>query len=328
MKIPLTLFLFNLCILSSCSVKERMIKLQKEKPAPVAESVDESKITQPGDYTIFLNHQGKMRYYKIHIPKSYSPNQPTPLVLALHGGGGDMEIQATDKYYNQISKSEKEGYIVIFPNGYSMFKSGKLATWNAGRCCGDARDEKIDDVGFIKEIVMNVQKQANIDRKRIFASGMSNGGMMAYRLACELPDIFKAVAAVAGTDNTAVCTPKSPVSILHIHAQNDDHVIYKGGAGKTFRDPSKVTNFTSVPATIEKWKKLNGCVTPAKKTLAVKGAFCETYAECTNKTEVKLCVTDSGAHSWPGGSKPRGIGETPSTAISATDVIWDFFKTK
>ncbi|MDN8872721.1 prolyl oligopeptidase family serine peptidase, partial [Staphylococcus aureus] len=86
--------------------------------------------------------------------------------------------------------------------------------------------------------------------KRVYATGMSNGGMMAYRLACEASDIFKAIAAVAGTDNTLSCTPAKPISILHIHAKDDDHVLFAGGAGKeAFRDLSQVTEFMSVPKT-------------------------------------------------------------------------------
>lgn len=234
-----------------------------------------------------------------------------------------MEYQATDEHYGQVAKSESDGFIVVFPNGFSKLKSGKFATWNAGTCCAGARDEKVDDVGFVKAIIANLRRQLNIDNNRIFASGMSNGGMLTYRLACEMSDTFKAIASVAGTDNTLNCAPQSPISILHIHAKNDDHVLFAGGAGGTFRDKSMVTNFTSVPATIAKWVKLNACNPTPTRVLEKPGAYCESYSQCKNGVTVELCVTETGGHSWPGAEKTRG--EPSSKAISANAVMWDFF---
>ena len=187
-----------------------------------------------------------------------------------------------------------------------------------------ARDNGIDDVGFVRKIIDNLTRQLNIDRNRIYATGMSNGGMLAYRLACEMADTFKAIASVAGTDNTASCTPQAPISVLHINARNDDRVLYNGGAGKKFRDMSKVTDFTSVPVTISKWVKLNGCNPTPRRTLDVPGAYCDSYAQCQGHVEVQLCVTETGGHSWPGGSSARG-DEHASRAISANDVMWTFF---
>jgi polyhydroxybutyrate depolymerase len=246
----------------------------------------------------------------------------------MHGGGGDMTIQSNDKYYQQIKKSESEGFIALFPNGHSQFQSGKLATWNAGKCCGKARDTKSDDVAFIKAAIEKTKTQLTIDSKRIFATGMSNGGMMSYRLACELPDMFRAIAAVAGTDITESCKGAKPVSVLHIHAKDDDHVLFEGGAGKNaFKDRSQVTEFSSVASTIEKWRAIDGCEAKPKRILDKKGAYCDRFETCKSSTRVQLCVTDSGGHSWPGGKKPSSFagGSDPSTAISANDVMWDFF---
>lgn len=305
-------------------LKERADRKQQPAPAPKANADTESKITQPGDYTFTITHGGLPRKYRLHVPAKYHPATPTAVLFALHGGGGDMSLQATDQRYGLISKSEREGFIVVFPNGYSKRSSGKLATWNAGRCCGEARDKDVDDVGFIREVIANVTRQLNIDRHRIFAAGMSNGGMMSYRLACELSDTFSGIAAVAGTDNTTTCQPKKPIPILHIHARNDDHVLFGGGAGqKVFRDLSKVTDFASVPATVSKWVKANGCNPDPKKILQKPGAYCDLYSPCQGKVHVQLCVTDTGGHSWPGAAKTRG--EPASTAISANDVMWDFF---
>jgi polyhydroxybutyrate depolymerase len=190
-------------------------------------------MTSPGDYQFSMAHKGLTRLYRVHVPASYRADSPAPLLMAFHGGGGDMNYQANDTHYGLISLSEAKGAVLVFPNGFSKLRSGKFATWNAGHCCGDARDKDIDDVGFVRQILADVTRQLSIDRQRVYATGMSNGAMMAYRLACEMPDAFKAIATVAGTDNTQGCTPAVPVSVLHIHAQNDDRVLFNGGVGST-----------------------------------------------------------------------------------------------
>jgi polyhydroxybutyrate depolymerase len=305
-------------------VKQRLLKSEQDQPAPQASTDTSAWIEKPGDYTFSILHDGLTRLYRMHVPEGYVATNPAALLLAFHGGGGDMNYQATDKYYGLIAKSDATQTIVIFPNGYSQFKSGRFATWNAGACCGEARDQNVDDVGFVRKVIANASTQLNIDRARIYATGMSNGAMMAYRLACEMPDTFSAIAAVAGTDNTLSCAPGKPVSILHIHARNDDHVLYNGGAGPKSSDVAKITHYTSVPATIAKWVKRNSCDPAAQRVLEVPGAFCEKYAPCAGNVALQLCVTDEGGHSWPGGSKVRGSAPT-SQAISANDVMWDFF---
>ncbi len=284
-------------------------------------------IAGPGDYDFSLEHDGLTRTYKVHVPFSYKSKILTPLILAFHGGGGNSEMMADDKYYNLISKSNREGFIIVFPNGASRLKSGKLATWNAGDCCGYARDNNIDDVGFVKKIIEDMQFKLNIDAKRIYAVGFSNGGMFSYRLACELADQFTAIASVAGTENCNHGIPKGPIAIIHIHAQDDTHVLFNGGAGKdAFRDLSKVTDFTSVPETISRWVNRNNCKKTSKRVMEKPGVYCDLYSGCDSNVSVMLCVTASGGHSWPGGRKPREEAANPSNVISAVDEIWEFFK--
>ena len=305
------------------SLRERL-KERREQRLREADASTDSKITRPGDYVFTVVHDGLARKYRVHVPTGYDPATPAPVLFALHGGGGNMDYQANDQRYGLISTSEREGFIAVFPNGYSKLRSGKFATWNAGACCGDARDKNIDDVGVIRRVVDDVTGKLNVDRNRFFAAGMSNGGMMSYRLACELSDTFSAIAAVAGTDNTTTCQPKKPMAILHIHAKNDDHVLFNGGAGPgAFRDESKITQFTSVPATVSKWVASSRCNPTPKRILEKPGAYCDLYSPCEANVSVQLCVTDTGGHSWPGGTKPRS--ESPSSAISANDVMWKFF---
>ena len=346
---PFLLFILSLSILLNLSrpaeaegelrerfkerIKERIVQKIEEAPAPEVNADITDKITKSGDYYFSIQHDNLARMYHVHVPPGYNPATPAMVVFAFHGGGGDMEYMAKDEYYGLISKADQENTVIVFPNGYSNFQSGKLATWNAGACCGDAREKNIDDAGFVKQIVTNLHNQMNIDRNKIFATGMSNGGLMSYRLACEMADTFTAIASVAGTDNTLQCNPSQPVSIMHIHARNDTHVLFEGGAGKdSFQDISKVTEFTSVAETISRWVKRNQCNPAPQRVLDVAGAYCDLYSACADGVEVKLCVTESGGHSWPGGFKPGGRKqqhkEPTSKAISANDEMWEFFKSR
>lgn len=304
-------------------IREWRLQRQQGSSAPQPQAETGAKITRGGDYTYAIDVDGMTREYRVHVPASYDPAKPTPLLVSLHGGGASMDYQASDENYGQISKSDREGFVVVFPNGFSRSPGGKLATWNAGNCCGPARDSDVDDVGFIRRMIENLSRQLNIDRQKIFATGMSNGGLMAQRLACEMSDTFKAIAPVAGTDNTKNCNPKNPVSILQIHARNDDHMPFEGGMGAKSRR-SAVTDFTSVPESISRWVKRNACSPAPKRVLDKPGAYCDRYAPCQGGAEVELCVTETGGHSWPGASKWRG-SEPPSSAINANDVMWDFF---
>lgn len=306
-------------------IKERIQQRQQERASTqVGAGGTPSPITQPGDYRLSLVQNGLSRSYLLHVPKRYQATQPAPLLVALHGGGGNMDFQADDSSYGLISASEREGFVVAFPNGYSPFPGGKLATWNAGNCCGAARDRNVDDVGFIRQMVSRINAQLQIDPRRVYATGMSNGAMMSYRLACEASDVFSAIAAVAGTNNTRLCQPAKPVAVLHIHARNDDHVLFNGGAGPAAFKKEAETEHTSVADTVAKWTHLDGCNLAPKRVLERPGAMCERYSPCQSGAEVQLCVTDTGGHSWPGGHKSRG-GEPPSQALSATEVMWDFF---
>ena len=305
---------------------QRMDRLQslmeraKERRSKVVDP-NPTRIAAPGDYRFSFVHGGIRREYLVHVPRSYRPDRSAPLLMALHGGGGDADFQSDDSRYRLIGKSEEAGFIAVFPNGYSRLPSGILATWNAGACCGAAVKAGIDDVGFLREVILRIQRQANVERSRVFVTGMSNGALMSYRLACELPHMIRAIAPVAGTDNTLACTPARPVPAIHFHARDDSHVAFNGGSGP---DSLTRTNFTSVPATIAKWVALNRARPQAQRVLSVPGAHCDLHAAGPGGAPVQLCVTEAGGHSWPGGGTQQGRKQ-PSMAISANDLMWQFF---
>lgn len=271
---------------------------------PRASTDTESSITRPGDHNFGIQHGGLARTYRVRVPPNYNIATPAPLVVLLHGAAASADFQANESYYGLAAKADREGFIAVFPNAVNRAAAGRPGAWNVA---GAPREQSVDDVGFIAQVVMNVFRQMSVDRGRIFAAGLSDGGTMVYRLACELPEMFKAVVSVGGSDNTRKCEPSGSVSVLHIHAKDDPQVA-----------------FASAPETAGKWAQLNGCTAQPRRVLEKDGAYCDAYSYCRGRADVQLCVTDKGGHSWPGGRTLRG-GSTASQAISATDLIWEFF---
>lgn len=303
------------------SLRERLRERIEQRREPASDA------SAAGTTEYSLRHGGLTRKYLLHVPVHRDPGKPLPLVIAFHGGGGHAAYMADDARYGWVGKADKEGFVVAFPNGYSKLPGGRFATWNAGQCCGDARDRNIDDVGFVRALVADVRRKLAIDPTRIFATGMSNGGMLSHRLACDAADLIRAVASVAGTDATNDCNPTRPVSVLHIHARDDTHVLFNGGAGKdAFRDPSKVFDFVSVPDTLARWAGRGHCSPNPRRILDTRGAYCEAYSGCEGGAKLQLCVTEEGGHSWPGAEQVRRGKAPASRAIDATDVIWVFFE--
>jgi len=281
----------------------------------------------PGEYQWNIMHDGLTRSYYIHVPAGYSRQNPAPVVINMHGGAGNAKSQ---RLISQTDKaSDKYGFIVVYPEGTNSGR--KLVnpsgyTWNAGTCCGWAMKNGIDDVGFIGAVLDDLEKRFNIDKKRIFATGMSNGAMMSYRLACELSSRIVAIAPVAGPMGMTECSPSRPVSVIHFHGTDDEFAPYKGGRGpKSF---SK-TDFASVDETISFWLEKNGLKGTKPKTTNAGDAIGYSYGPSENGAEVELWVINGGGHTWPGG-KFWILGESFSGKItqdiSANDLMWAFFQ--
>jgi polyhydroxybutyrate depolymerase len=250
-----------------------------------------------------------------------------PLVLNFHGGQGSALDQLLISGMN--AKSNSSGFIVVYPDGY-----GNTQTWNGGGCCGEARFYNIDDVQFTRQILDEMQAEFCIDTDRIFACGHSNGGIMSYRLACELSDRIAAVGSVGGgigdvnPSNGIVyytCAPSRAVPIMHIHGMQDLCYPFAGGYGAGISN----TDFVSIPHTIEDWRLRNGCGLTTVQTYSNATASCISYRQgCTDGAEVVLCTDTDAGHSWLGSSiYPSGAlcGGVTTTAIVSNDMLWDFF---
>ena len=272
-----------------------------------------------GDITKTLLHDGIERTYILHLPSSYNESKPVALVLDFHGGGGNANTQMRTSEFSELA--DEKGFIVAYPNGTGR-QEDKLLTWNGGTCCAFAVTNQIDDVGFIRALVTEVQSEYNIDSKRIYATGLSNGAIMSYRLACDASDIFAAIAPVAGTQNYLRCAPEQPVSIIHFHGTDDGHVGYEGGSGP---DSFVDVPFTSVRDSIDLWLNVDQCGTNPQ-TESFEDIRHDTYTSCVNGTAIELYTIVGGKHAWPGGKGPAWPGgDEPTQTISATELIWAFF---
>lgn len=271
-----------------------------------------------GDSTRTVHIAGLERSYLVHIPLAIVAGSPLPVVLVFHGGGGNAENAAHMTGFDSLA--DKSGFLAVYPNGTGRLDDA-LLTWNAGECCGYAMQNHIDDVGFIRALLQDLRSVVAIDDKRIYATGMSNGALMAYRLACELSDQIAAIGPVSGTLNFPACAPAQPVSVIHFHGTADQHIPYEGGNGpESLTD----TNFASVESSIQFWVANDRCgSSPARETFA--DIVRTTYQDCASGTGVELYTIQAGGHAWPGGTSGWEGGDAPTRTISASQLIWDFF---
>jgi len=267
----------------------------------------------------YLNFEGTERSYLLHLPENYDERVSRALILSFHGGGGNAENQRRVGGFDRLS--DQQGFIIVYSNGSGRLED-KILTWNGGDCCGYALEQQIEDVGFVRALVNDLQTRFNIDPKRIYATGLSNGAILSYRLACEAADVFAAIAPVAGTLMTRECNPSSPVSVIHFHGTNDTHLPYDGGIGD---DSLTEVNYTSVPDSIAFWIEANSCPSRADP-IQIEDIVHLSYAPCAQNTAVELYKIIEGGHAWPGSSGPAGpFGDMPTESISATQRIWEFF---
>jgi polyhydroxybutyrate depolymerase len=278
----------------------------------------------PGDHTRTLQHDGRTRSYTVHVPPKYDPKQPTPVVLAFHGAMTNASIMALSSGLS--TKADEAGFIVVYPNGTG--KGDILLVWNSGGFHGANAEKLPDDVKFVAAILEELPKLVNVDPKRVYATGISNGGMMCYRLAAELSHRIAAIAPVSGTMAVEKCQPRRSVSVMHFHGTDDKLVPFNRPSERT----AKFLAFKSVEETIRTWVKINGCPRKPKTTdlphKADDGTTVtrEIYGPGKDGAEVILFVINGGGHTWPGRQWPvPWLGKT-THSISANDLMWEFFQ--
>ncbi len=286
---------------------------------PIAPAPTELPGLPAGETTHTLTHGGLERSYILYVPASVNRSQPVPLVLVFHGGLGNAETAIRMSGFNEVA--DRNGFIVVYPNGTSRLSDDKLLTWNGGACCAYAQEKNVDDVGFVRALVTELHSLVDVDAKRVYATGMSNGAILSQRLACEAADVFAAVAPVAGTLNFPACHPSQPISVIEFHGTDDQHIPYGGGVGpKSLVD----VDFASVQASVKFWTSSDGCH-PQPQTDSFADIRHEVWTGCMGSTSVELYTIIGGGHTWPGGVSEGPGADRPTSTISASQLIWKFF---
>jgi polyhydroxybutyrate depolymerase len=261
---------------------------------------------------------GQQRTYRLYRPAGLSSS--APLVMVLHGAAGTGQ-QAEDSY-GWDAQADSGKFLVAYPDGIRR-------SWDVDPdCCGVAARDHVDDVGFLTQLAGSFGTL--VDKSKVYATGISNGAMMSYRLACDTKT-FAAIGPVSGTMINQCANP-APLSIIHIHGTADKTIPYNGGPGKRdnagagSRLPAKIDG-PSVQSLIDTWRKIDSC--PAAKT-STSGPVTTSTSTCANGRAVELITIAGAGHQWPGGKaaplaqKLLGL-DAPSTALQATPTIWNFF---
>lgn len=275
-------------------------------------------ISAPAADGPLVPHRIGNRTYQSFVP---ARNGRLPLVIALHGGGGNGAQLA--KSAGLIDEAAKEGFVLALPEGSSRF--GKLETWNAGGCCAYAMREKIDDIGFIRALIDELERTQPVDPKRIYVVGMSNGGMMAERVAIELGDRIAGAAVFVGALFGNEPRPVAAVPMLIVNAEKDEQVPIAGGTSTTGivrRSQGMPYKPSRYAATF--WATANRCTTNHAKAETADYVR-ERWTGCASGADVDFYIMKGAEHGWPG----RGLGRPGVTRntgkIDGTALMWEFF---
>ena len=282
-----------------------------EPPATVVE--------RPGTSQYRVQAGDLMRTFLLHVPPSrprrFGLATAYPLVIVLHGSGANG---ATIRRMSQMdSIADHEHFLVAYPDA-TTGALGLGADWNAGECCGAAHRGKVDDVAFVRALVGAMSREMPVDRRRIFVAGFSDGGRMAYHVACDLGARVAAIAVVSGSLVDRECVPARPIPLIAFHGTSDDEVAYADSAFSIAagKPPSGVDN---VPPSVVFWATVNRCA--STKTIQYAPHVRETqFSRCV--ADVVLYSVDGGEHAWPGG---EADGDEPTRELSASRAMWRFF---
>ena len=248
----------------------------------------------------YLYVGGVQRTYVVFRPSSLGAKRPAPLVIAMHGYTVDTSWMESASQFDVLAA--KAGFIVAYPQGLQN-------AWNAGRCCGRSTS---DDVTFIEDMVDKLVADGHVDPKRVFATGMSNGGFMAQRLACDAADRIAAVASVSGSLVVDSCTPSRAISVLEMHGLEDGIVPYTGGVSAGLAD------FPPTMSNMQQWANRDGCgATAATAREGITTTY--TWSACRDGSSVVLQAISGAGHAWFG---PNDLPAEPD----ATLVAWNFFQ--
>jgi polyhydroxybutyrate depolymerase len=258
---------------------------------------------------------GLEREYLLYVPRSYDPAKPAPLVISMHGAAGWPVLQMEMSGWNAVA--EKEGFIVVYPAGVA---GAGPRTWAVDRGPGLRRD-----VRYIADLIDKLEATYNIDRERIYANGLSNGGGMAFVLSCAMADRIAAVGMVGAAQTLpwSWCSSDRSVPMITFHGTKDPAALYDGG--RSWVSP---LSFPSVPVWTENWSRRNRCAREPVESRIAGHVTRREYVNCAGDASVVLYTIHGGGHTWPGSGTrlPEWfMGET-SKEIDASAEMWRFFR--
>lgn len=270
---------------------------------------------------IELEHDGRTRSFLLHQPTDAS-NGPLPLVIALHPWTGNAQMM--ERFTGMSDIADEHGFLVAYPDGVGN-ENGQVGSWNGGDCCGVAAMSDVDDVGFLTAIMDMLIADYNADPNAIFFTGWSNGGLMSYRMACELSDRVVGIASVAGPP-LLNCDNGEPVAVMIIHGTGDPLVRYDGDYGGNAANSVIAWAGTSIPDTAEMWANINGCTRRGDAQSYNNDDDVEVvrYSDCAGEP-VELVTIMGGGHGWPGIGIDGPRDNDNFSGYPASDEIWRFF---
>ena len=293
----------------------------------------------PGNHELTLTHGERERWAVVHVPPQAAERRTErlPLVLVFHGGGGEpLGMQRHAEGLDRLA--DREGFLVVYPAGTGPLQR-RLLTWNAGSCCGSAARDGVDDVGFVEALLRHVAARAPVDPTRVYASGLSNGAMMSYRLAVDCSQRIAAIAPVAGAMVAVLPTrPPRPVPVIHFHSLDDPRALYAGGLGPPFPLTRARVLHPPVEKTLAWWVEQNGCPPepelgplqsgPPDSPSAAHTARTVRWGPGKDGAEVVLWKLTGAGHVWPGGPAygPERLVGPATLAVDANTEMWSFFK--
>ena len=270
------------------------------------------------EYYDSIISDGLARTYFVHLPVNYDTSNTYPVIFAMHGGGS-IGYQGIEGQSQLSELSDLENFIVVYPEGVERLG---FRTWNAGDCCPSASVLGTDDIGFINELLEKLKLELSINQKKVYATGFSNGGQLAYKLANRYPNKFAAVSAVAGVLQDFPFNPTRKVPIIHFHSYQDLTAPYNGG----FSDAPLINfEFPSVDSTLLLIANNYNCGL-IKETIFSDPYTYDffRYSDCNNNVQIELYVSQDGGHTWPGGQAFQSMEVT--NHFNASTLMWDFFK--
>ena len=285
------------------------------------------------DRDLTLTVGGTPRTYLVHLPPRARERGPLPVVVAFHGGGGNAA--GFKAYAGLDALADREGFVVVYPDGSGRL-GRRLLTWNAGTCCGAAAAQNVDDVGFVLALLRDLARDLPLDPARVYATGHSNGAMMAYRLAIEASERVAAIAPVAGMMTARRFPPARPVPVLHVHSVDDPRALYAGGLGPQFPLTTSRVAHRAVEPELTRWAAHNRCpaepreaerrTAPARAGGVPHAAALFVWAPCAEGAEVRLWKLTGAGHGWPGGPSqlPETLMGPDTTVIGAAEEAWRF----